>query len=864
MLCLDNWVSFVSNVEAGIAHAVGSVMRKCSQNPRKAIATYFLVCFILATGFLQIEEETEGTELWVDVNSIPRQQLDVVASNFGIENRPFSLVVSLQDDSSGENIFVDQAFSELFDLHDAILSLQTSNGNGFEDLCVSAGPGVCLIDSPTAFWAGNSTLYEIDTAGPNPDDLIASTFVSPTYPNGFDVETDITFSNFELQNTVNGTRAFAIGFVARYFLVGEFGGSADELLEFESLVLDLVNDDFNFQTLDVHIQTIRSIDDELAASANEDFFLMTIAFTIMIGFAANTLGKPCSSLYGRTLVANVDVAIIMTGGLAAFGFQMYLGVPFQQLNLVLPFLLIGVGIDSAYVLTAGFDRSDPSKSLPDRLYDTGAGSGMSITVTTLTNAVALLFGSTTKLQAVEWFCYYAATSFIFVYFGHITAFAAVLTLDAERRNSLRADCCVCRKIPESKNESLNKESPLQKFFSDTYAPFLMRPLVKSVVIGVFVGAASIFGYLAATEITTEFDLSLLTTDTSYLRFYYEKAEELFGSADAGRVPTSLFVGQVNYSEYETQAEIRRLVDVLLSQPTVDESLGAEDWHLDFTAWANDTNGGNYSQFFSEDGKYLVGATFIPALQEFLAEFVFQRFQDDIVFSTTDPDVIIMSRISVQHVLLPNAEISVDALLETQSVTEDSTLEPSPFVVSFAYQFYDQFRIIVPEVVTSLSFALVAVLVICTVFLVHPLSVLILIIVLAMILTNLLGSLPIWPLDLNSVTSINLVMALGLVIDYSAHILHHFGSLDHNLSRNERALKTLSEMGPPVFMGVCTTFLGVCPLAFSSSEIFIAFFKMFLSIVIVGGTHGLIFLPVLLSLVGPSVPRDVEGSKKLVV
>ena len=48
-------------------------------------------------------------------------------------------------------------------------------------------------------------------------------------------------------------------------------------------------------------------------------------------------------------------------------------------------------------------------------------------------------------------------------------------------------------------------------------------------------------------------------------------------------------------------------------------------------------------------------------------------------------------------------------------------------------------------------------IICTIMLVHPVSVLILFVIICMILVDILGSLVVWDLDLNSVSAINLVM-----------------------------------------------------------------------------------------------------------
>ena len=58
----------------------------------------------------------------------------------------------------------------------------------------------------------------------------------------------------------------------------------------------------------------------------------------------------------------------------------------------------------------------------------------------------------------------------------------------------------------------------------------------------------------------------------------------------------------------------------------------------------------------------------------------------------------------------------------------------------------------------------------------------------------------------------------------------------------------------------TTFLAVIILPFSSSHVFLTFFKIFGLTVCYGVFHGLVFLPTLLSTIGPSGSREEQQSE----
>ncbi|RXG51924.1 Niemann-Pick C1 protein [Armadillidium vulgare] len=117
----------------------------------------------------------------------------------------------------------------------------------------------------------------------------------------------------------------------------------------------------------------------------------------------------------------------------------------------------------------------------------------------------------------------------------------------------------------------------------------------------------------------------------------------------------------------------------------------------------------------------------------------------------------------------------------------------------------------------------------------------------------------WGLTLETVTCINLVLTVGLSVDYSAHVTLHF--MKTNGSRDERVRITLIDVGPAVFNGAFSTFLSIAFLVTSDSYVFQSFYKIFFGVFIYGLYNGLVFLPVLLSLIG-SPPYAKQANKSL--
>uniref|UniRef100_G3PKV6 SSD domain-containing protein n=1 Tax=Gasterosteus aculeatus aculeatus TaxID=481459 RepID=G3PKV6_GASAC len=128
-------------------------------------------------------------------------------------------------------------------------------------------------------------------------------------------------------------------------------------------------------------------------------------------------------------------------------------------------------------------------------------------------------------------------------------------------------------------------------------------------------------------------------------------------------------------------------------------------------------------------------------------------------------------------------------------------------------------------------------------------------ILAMMTVELFGIMGLIGIKLSAIPVVILIASVGIGVEFTVHIA--LGFLTAIGNRNKRSAVALEHMFAPVVDGAISTLLGVVMLAGSEFDFIMRYFFAVLAILtVLGMLNGLVLLPVLLSMMGP--PSEVTA------
>ncbi|MEW5314765.1 MAG: hypothetical protein WDW38_006235 [Sanguina aurantia] len=221
-------------------------------------------------------------------------------------------------------------------------------------------------------------------------------------------------------------------------------------------------------------------------------------------------------------------------------------------------------------------------------------------------------------------------------------------------------------------------------------------------------------------------------------------------------------------------------------------------------------------------------------------------------SGLDRGVVSASTFRTYYTPLSRQEDFIDAMASVRAFTDHmrETLGLDVYSYSLFHIFFEQYLTIAADGAWMLAAPFAAITLTTALLTGSAAAALILALHLASLTAHLLCAMLLAGMQLNAVSLVNLVMALGIAVEFHVHILHAFCVASGG--RPARASAALCSMGASVLSGITLTkMVGVAVLAGAATQIFeVYYFRLYLALVILGAAHGLVLLPVCLSLAGP--------------
>uniref|UniRef100_A0AAQ6ACP5 SSD domain-containing protein n=1 Tax=Amphiprion ocellaris TaxID=80972 RepID=A0AAQ6ACP5_AMPOC len=172
---------------------------------------------------------------------------------------------------------------------------------------------------------------------------------------------------------------------------------------------------------------------------------------------------------------------------------------------------------------------------------------------------------------------------------------------------------------------------------------------------------------------------------------------------------------------------------------------------------------------------------------------------------------------------------------------------------YPFLFWEQYIGLRHWFLLAISVVLACTFLVCAILLLNPWTAGIIVFILAMMTVELFGIMGLIGIKLSAIPVVILIASVGIGVEFTVHIA--LGFLTAIGNRNHRSAVALEHMFAPVVDGAISTLLGVLMLAGSEFDFIMRYFFAVLAILtVLGVLNGLVLLPVLLSMMGP--PAEV--------
>ena len=882
----------------------------CARYPGITIGVNLLVIILLSLGWLNFEVETDPVRLWVSPDSAAAEEKAFFDTSFG----PFYRTEQafLVNDSTAEAhspVLSQGTLKWWFDVEQQIARFKSpKHGISLDDVCFNPTGEACVVQSLSGWFQGGLTSDWEDQTRKCAEDPSITQCLPPF---GDAMPPGRILGGYSSIDTITEAKALIVTWVVN----NHAQGSAEEALAIEweeelkrQMIMDY-QDEARQRGLRLAFSTEISLEQELNKSTNTDAKIVAISYVVMFIYASLALGSSSISL--KSLLRNpstllvqskftlgvVGIIIVLMSVSGSVGLFSAGGVKVTLIIAeVIPFLVLAVGVDNIFLIVHEFERvnvSHPDEEIDERVAKALGRMGPSILLSASTETIAFAMGAFVGMPAVKNFAVYAAGAVFINAVLQVTMFVSVLALNQRRVESLRADCIPCITVRKANSISLtggqffgsDDEGSLQLFIRKVFAPKLLNKKVKILIVTIFV---TIFaaGLTLIPKVQLGLEERIAIPDDSYLIQYFTDLYDYFGSGP----PVYFVTRDLNATQRENQQKIcgrfqtcdsYSLLNVLEQErhrPSVSYITDSPaSWIDNFLYWLNPA----YEDCCEGDtclgeGQWNITLSGMPQGQSFISyasQWLEAPANSDCALAGKGPFSTALlldenstdtpaSSFRTYHTPLQSQADLINSYAAARRIADEISerQDIDVFPYSKHYIFFDQYASIVRLTATLLGAAVAVIFLITSLLLGSLLTGLAVAVTVVMIIVDILGVMAVVGVSLNAVSLVNLVICVGIGVEFCAHLARAFMFPNRSImerarnkfrGRDARAWTALVNVGGSVFSGITITkLLGVTVLAFTRSKIFeIYYFRIWLALVIFASTHSLIFLPVLLSFMG---------------
>ncbi len=896
--------------------------------PGITIGMSVLVVGLLSIGWIRFDIEKDPARLWVSPTSAAAEEKSFFDTNFGPFYRAEQVFLVNETLSNGSSpVLSYDTLAWWIDVEKRVSNLKGLRFNAsLDDVCYKPTGDACVVQSVAAY-IGNDIKSvspstwktKLESCAKSPVDCLPD-FQQPIDPT-------MIFGGLQGDGNVVDSPAIIVTWVVQNY--AEKSPEVERAMDWErslkNLLLEL-QDEASDKGLRLSFSTEISLEQELNKSTNTDAKIVVISYIIMFFYASIALGSTTLSL--RSVLRNpaaslveskfalgiVGILIVLMSISASIGLFSAANIKVTLIIAeVIPFIVLAVGVDNIFLIVHEFERvniSHPDEMVEFRIAKALGRMGPSILLSAITETIAFSLGAFVGMPAVRNFAIYAAGAVFINALLQVTMFISVLTLNQRRVEDRRADCFPCIQI---KNAGIQlgsngngymrpyegqEEGVLQRFIRKTYAPTLLGKKMKVAVVVVFLGIFTA-GVSLIPEVSLGLDQRVAIPDESYLIPYFNDLYDYFESGP----PVYFVTRELNVTQRLHQQQLCSRFSTCEQDSIVNILEGERkrsnisyiastpaSWIDDYFRWLDP----NLIECCVENEKTcfedrnppwnitLAGMPEGPEFIHYLEKWIKAPSDADCplggkaAYSTglvidKERETIPASHFLSAHTPLRSQEAFIDAYASARRIAEglSSKSGVKVFPYSVFYIFFDQYATIVRLTATLLGSALALILAISSILLGSLKTGAVVTATVIMIVVDIIGTMAVFNVSLNAVSLVNLIICVGIGVEFCAHIARAFmfpsravmeRAKNKFRGRDARAWTALVNVGGSVFSGITITkLLGVFVLAFTRSKIFeIYYFRIWLALVVFAATHALILLPVALSLLGGEGYMDPES------